>query len=116
MQPLKSGEEREPSFESTPAAEKAAEPPKTSWYHKLALLLFIIVCFEVGVFLLVFPWMDYWGNNSIADLAPWVRPIWESNYFRGALSGLGMVNIYISLAEVLRLRRPAADRIKASAI
>ena len=92
--------------------EESAEPPKISWFHRLASLLFIIVCFEVGVFLLVFPWMDYWNNNSIASFAPWVRAIWESSYFRGALSGLGLVNIYISLGEVLRLRRPRADRLK----
>ena len=90
--------------------------PSTPWYHKLAMLLFIIVCFEVGVFLLVFPWMDYWGNNSIASLAPWVRVIWESAFFRGALSGLGLVNIYISLAEVFRMRRPRADRLKVTAL
>jgi len=51
-------------------------------------------------------------SNSIAALAPWVRPVWESPYFRGALSGLGLVNIYISLGEVFRLRRPRADRLK----
>jgi hypothetical protein len=56
--------------------------------------------------------MDYWSNNSIASLAPWVREFWESTYFRGALSGLGLVNIYISLGEVFRLRRPRADRLK----
>jgi hypothetical protein len=95
-----------------PFVEEPVEPPKTSWFHKLANLLFIIVCFEVGVFLLIFPWMDYWNNNSIAGLAPWVRTIWESAYFRGALSGLGLVNIYISLGEVFRLRRPRADRLK----
>ena len=93
-------------------AEEPLEPAKTSWFHKLASLLFIIVCFEVGVFLLVFPWMDYWNNNSIASFAPGVRAVWESAYFRGALSGLGLVNIYISLGEVFRLRRPRADRLK----
>jgi hypothetical protein len=41
-----------------------------------------------------------------------VRTIWENAYFRGALSGLGLVNIYISLGEVFRLRRPRADRLK----
>jgi hypothetical protein len=102
--------------ERQPSVEEALEPPKTSWYHKLATLLFIIVCFEVGVFLLVFPWMDYWSNNSIAGIAPWVRIIWDSPYFRGALSGLGLVNIYISLAEVFRLRRPRADKMKESVI
>lgn len=112
MQPL----ERQPSLESAPSAEQPPEPPKISWYHRLAALLFIIVCFEVGVFLVVFPWMDYWGNNRIADLAPWLRQIWESNYFRGALSGVGLLNIYISMAEVVRLRRPAADKMKVSVI
>jgi hypothetical protein len=98
--------------EGQPLLEEPVEPPKTSWFHKLTSLLFILVCFEVGVFLLVFPWMDYWNSNSIAALAPWVRPVWESAYFRGALSGLGLVNIYISLGEVFRLRRPRADRLK----
>ncbi len=92
----------------------AETPPSLAWYHKLGSLLFIVVCFEVGVFLLVFPWLDYWNNNLIASLAPWVRGVWVSPFFRGALSGLGVVNMYISLAEVVRLRRPAADRLKES--
>jgi hypothetical protein len=102
--------------ERQPLVEEPLEQPRISWFHKLASLLFIIVCFEVGVFLLVFPWMDYWGNNYIAALAPWVRAIWESPYFRGALSGLGLLNIYISLGEVFRLRRPPADRLRVSVI
>jgi hypothetical protein len=106
MQPL----ERQPFVDEQP------EVAKVPWHYKLAVLLFIIVCFEVGVFLLVFPWMDYWNNNTIAGIAPWVRAVWASPYFRGALSGLGLVNIYISLAEVFRLRRPPADRLKVSAI
>jgi len=97
-----------------PIEEPVEQPPRTSWFHKLGVLLFIIVCFEVGVFLLVFPWMDYWETNSIASMAPWVRGFWASPYFRGALSGLGLINIYISLSEVFRLRRPAADRLKVS--
>jgi len=94
--------------------EEVVEPARSPWYHKLGILLFILVCFEVGVFLVVFPWMNYWGNNSIASLAPWVRAIWDSAYFRGALSGVGLLNIYISLAEVFRLRRPRADKLPAS--
>ncbi|HEV2690985.1 MAG TPA: hypothetical protein VGV35_20655 [Bryobacteraceae bacterium] len=96
--------------------EAAVEPRRVSWVHRLGALLFILVCFEVGVFLLVFPWMNYWDNNWIAGVAPWVRSIWINAYFRGALSGLGLLNIYISLAEVFRLRRPAADRLKVSAL
>ena len=108
MQPV----EPQPRFEPPVILTK----PKTAWYQKLGVLLFIIVCFEVGVFLLIFPWMEYWNNNSIASLSPWMRDVWESPYFRGALSGLGVINICISLAEVFRLRRPPPGRLKVSVL
>jgi hypothetical protein len=94
---------------------------KQTWVHKLGIFLFIIVCFEVGAFLTVFPWTPQWENNSVANLLPLLRGFWISSYFRGAVSGLGLLNIYISLGEVSRLRRPAAklpppDKLKASTL
>src|SRR5271154_1254096 len=97
-----------------PSVVEPLAPAKISWHHKLATLLFIMVCFEVGLFLIVFPWMDYWDRNYIAALSPAIRDLWDSAYFRGALSGLGLVNIYISLAEIFRFRRPRADKLKVS--
>ena len=85
---------------------------KHTWAHKLGVILFVIVCFEVGVFLLVFPWTQQWDGNSLASLLPGLRDYWTSSYFRGAWSGLGVLNIYISIGELLRLRRtsrPPAD-------
>ena len=75
------------------------------WYHKLAALLAVIFCFELGVFLLVFPWASEWSDNYFSSAPYWARNIWFSPYFRGAISGLGVVNIYISFLEVFRLRR-----------
>lgn len=72
---------------------------------KLLGLLVVIVCFEVGVFLVVFPWMEAWGRSSIPGLSVNLIELWESNYFRGALSGLGLINIWISFQEMLRLLR-----------
>lgn len=95
-------------------AEEMTEAPAPSWRRKLGTLLFIVVCFEVGLFLLVFPWAQYWRNNFIAGATPWVHELWNNNFFRGALSGLGVLNLYISIAEVLRLRRRPADRLKVS--
>ncbi len=94
--------------------EERIEAAKPAWHHKLGSLVFMIVCFEVGAFLLIFPWLPYWDTNSIASLTPWLRNIWDSAYLRGALSGLGVVNIYFSVAEAFRFRRPPADRLKVS--
>jgi hypothetical protein len=92
--------------------EEPPAPGKKTWVQKLGILVFVVVCFEVGLFLLLFPWMEYWDHNWLASLAPWVHDVWDSAYFRGAVSGLGLVNIYIALAEISRLRRPRPDRLK----
>jgi hypothetical protein len=79
------------------------------WLEKASSLLFVIFCFELGVFLLVFPWLKIWENSYFSSLSftlmgvDWER-IWDSPWFRGAVSGLGLMNVLISFAEVLRLR------------
>jgi hypothetical protein len=99
-----------------PAIEELPEPLASDWRRKLGVVLFVMVCFEVGLFLLIFPWMQFWRNNSIAGLAPWMHELWISPYFRGALSGLGVLNLYISIAEVVRFRRPPAGRLGVSVL
>ena len=79
--------------------------PHYRWYHKMAALLAVIFCFELGVFLLVFPWASEWHDNYFSNAPLWAREIWMSPYFRGAISGLGVLNIYISFVEVFRLKR-----------
>jgi len=88
-----------------PDTAAAPQPPPRSTFSKLLGLLFIVLCFEAGVFLLVFPWMDAWPHNWLASQSVWMMDLFESNYFRGALSGLGAVNIYISFHEMMRLLR-----------
>lgn len=94
------------------SVDEARVPGRRTWAQRLGSLVFVVVCVEVGLFLLLFPWMEYWGHNWIASLTPWMRDLWDSTYFRGAVSGLGLVNIYIALAEIARLRPPRPDRLK----
>jgi hypothetical protein len=79
--------------------------PEYRWYHKVAGVAAAVFCFELGVFLLLFPWATQWDVSYGAFLPLWARPIWANPYFRGAISGLGMLNIYIAFLEVFRLRR-----------
>lgn len=79
------------------------------WYHKASALLFAVFCFELGVFLLVFPWLDGWSSNFFRTLHPWLQTVWVLPEFRGAVSGLGIINLYISLVEIVRLRRFTGD-------
>lgn len=86
-------------------APETAPPATYRWYHKIGSVLVAIFCFEIGVFLLVYPWISDWDVTYYAFLPLWARTVWVSPYFRGAISGLGVLNIYISFVEVFRLRR-----------
>lgn len=85
--------------------EPVSAAPVYRWYHKASALLFIVFCLEVGVVLLVFPWSEYWDNNFFSNWIPMMRDLWDNPYVRGAVSGLGIVNIFISFSELFRLRR-----------
>jgi hypothetical protein len=88
---------------------EAAEPEKAArhWPSRLLNICFAIFAFEIGIFLVIFPWMDdVWKMNSFQSAFPALRNIWEDPYFRGALTGLGLLNVYVAFWELLRsLRR-----------
>jgi len=87
------------------AQESVPSPPRYHWYHKVSALIFIVFCLELGMFLLVFPWSELWDRNILLSLVPEWHRYWDSAYLRGAISGLGVVNLYIALVEIFRLRR-----------
>ncbi|MFN2444301.1 MAG: hypothetical protein ABR606_01725 [Vicinamibacterales bacterium] len=70
---------------------------------------------EIGLLLILIPWSAFWDRNYFAGAVPLVKDAISNNYVRGAISGLGLVNIYAALAElsdVLRSRaseEPAAE-------
>jgi hypothetical protein len=97
--------------ETIPAPEESPAlpvPPGPKWFQRLSSVLFIIFCFELGLFLLVYPWTDAWADNYFSAAVPdsavtvW-REWWNNPYVRGAVSGLGLVNVWIALAEVFRM-------------
>jgi hypothetical protein len=72
------------------------------WHRRLLGIVLIIFAFELGLFLLIFPWLDSWNMNWIPLHSPRFAGFWMSGYFRGSLSGLGLLNIYVALAEATK--------------
>jgi hypothetical protein len=88
------------------ATDSPQEPARVyHWYHKMSAVIFITFCLEIGLFLLIFPWTDYWPSNYFSTAIPLWSNYWDNMYVRGAISGLGVVNLYISFLEIFRLRR-----------
>ncbi len=87
------------------AAEPAPQAPKKRWQGKLLTACFAIFAFEIGLVLIVFPWQDSWSLNYFQDLSPTIENLWDEPSFRGLVTGLGFINIYIALLQVIRLFR-----------
>jgi hypothetical protein len=78
--------------------------------------LFYAACFfEAGLLLMVLPWTVLWDRNALLAMLPWVNELSHNPYVRGAVTGLGLVNVGIGISEVGRLvaerfGRPAEGR------
>jgi len=68
-------------------------------------ILYILYSLEVGVFLLFLPWLGIWENNYLLYLYPKIRPVVANSFFKGAVLGLGIVNILIGLQEIAYFRK-----------
>jgi hypothetical protein len=63
-------------------------------------LLLTVFFFEAGLVLVVLPWSAYWEQNYFAQLLPTLQTVLGNNFVRGAVSGLGMVNLFAGVAEI----------------
>ncbi|HKX27052.1 MAG TPA: hypothetical protein VJ302_05100 [Blastocatellia bacterium] len=77
---------------------------------KITVIVYILICFEVGILLVFLPWTPYWEDNVFLHLitgkldAPWIRTLLISGYIKGAVSGLGALNILAGLRDILKFR------------
>ena len=66
-------------------------------------LLMAAFFLEIGFLLLVVPWSSYWDRNFFALSWPPLHALLTSNYVRGAVSGLGIINVLAAVGEIAEL-------------
>jgi len=89
-------------------APPAPTPPQAEpsgslrWQRRVLGFCLVIFAFEIGIFLIVFPWLHTWDLSWAPLHSQRFSDIWMSNYFRGALSGLGLLNVYVAFGELVK--------------
>ena len=74
------------------------------WVARLWLVIFVLFCLEVGIILTVLPWTRIWTENSLLLGHSELRAFLLQNFVRGLISGLGLVDIWMGIAEAVRYR------------
>jgi hypothetical protein len=65
----------------------------------------------MGLVLVASPWTNLWDTNQLLQLHPLLRVVVLSPYLRGAVSGLGLVNLLLAALEVHAYLRGTAARL-----
>ena len=63
-------------------------------------LLLTAFFFEVGLVLVLVPWSTYWERNYFVQMWPVLAGILTNDFVRGAVSGLGLVNLLAGFGEI----------------
>jgi hypothetical protein len=84
---------------------------------RLSVIFYIILCFEIGLVLTILPWVPHgwwglsdWGNNYFLVLASrkvgfGIQRFIASGWVRGAVSGLGILNLGMGVWELINFRK-----------
>jgi len=81
---------------------------------RLFLFSLILFCLELGVFLVILPWTSLWERNYFLFRFPALAPWLLNHYLRGALSGLGLVDIGLGSWYVAHFREVLEGLVVAS--
>jgi len=65
--------------------------------------------FEIGVLLLLIPWTGIWTKNYFVNHPPWMATMVKNYFFRGAVSGIGLADMWLAAYELWHLWRRASN-------
>lgn len=78
---------------------------------KITVIVYILICFEVGILLIILPWYPtYWEDNLFLYFlttklhSQWVPAILTSPYVKGGVTGLGILNLIAGFADIIKFR------------
>lgn len=83
---------------------------------KLTVVFFIVLCLLLGLYLTLLPWVSFgvigdWGDNYLLAFVsekanlPILRKTVASGWIRGAVTGLGVLNLLLAFWEVAHFKQ-----------
>jgi hypothetical protein len=79
--------------------------------NRIVRVPLLLVWLLLGLALILVPWSDIWETNYFLFQYPALGLFLKNGFLRGAISGLGFMNVLLSL-EAFRHRTPSiANRI-----
>ena len=92
---------------ATAAGASAAIPQRIPrWLERIELLLRVMLRIYIGLMVCLAPWAPFfWDQNPIFLRYPVLAALAANGVVRGLVSGLGLLNLWIALQDILYRRK-----------
>jgi len=80
------------------------------WMRRVARIFILIFWIEFGLLLALVPWSDVWEANYFLYKYPAWGFFLNNTFLRGAISGLGLLNVFLALGAFRRRTSAVAIR------
>jgi hypothetical protein len=79
--------------------------PAPVWLQRLSLVVLVIFCFYIGGILSLLPWWPrYWEQNGWLMSHPALDAVLQRGWVRGVISGVGLLDMWIGISEMVHYR------------
>ncbi len=87
-------------------SDQAAAPRSRGriWGRRIFMVILVLFCIELGMALVVLPWLSVWTANSLLQSYPQLQSLLGNYFVRGAFTGLGLIDIWIGVWEAVHYR------------
>ena len=76
------------------------------WSFRLAMVIEVMVWIELGMILVFVPWKRAWTDNSFVLNFPQLREFLGMNFVRGAVTGIGLLDIWMAISRAVYYKDP----------
>jgi hypothetical protein len=79
-------------------------------FIRLLRVVLLLIWLELGLVLILVPWSEIWDVNYFLYQYPSLGLFAKNPYLRGAISGLGVMNVFLALEAFRRRTSAVASR------
>lgn len=101
QQDLFSPESLKPEASALPKTESWADSPAPLWLQRVSIVILVVFCFYVGLLVFLLPWTRYWNENHYLLTFSSLGRLMSSGITRGVVSGLGLLDVWIGISEII---------------
>lgn len=78
-----------------------AEMPPPVWLQRVFMITYCLFCMVIGMALVTLPWAPNWFERGLVARWPALQAVLQSGFVKGAITGLGIIDIWIGVQEAI---------------